>query len=566
MIDLEFPELYINKIMFNDGSTLDIEYTDLVLFVGGNNVGKTQVLKDIFSIANDTLEETIIVKKIEFAKNSENITPEINNFTEFKDGNYYGLNFKISDFFLSQYKLSNIRQEHYYSTLNGFFMNYLDTENRLSAANPPNVINQDDTPNHPIQLIERDKDLADKISYYFNKAFQTEVIPDSITGTNIVLRLGDSSKIVNGDSLKDIIYDTRQALKQLRTLHTQGDGMRSYMGLLLNLVLPNYRTILIDEPETFLHPPQARIIGEVIGELTKNKQVLLSTHNLNVIKGILSTHPDRVKIIRITRENNSNKFHTLDNKLISEILNDTFLSYSNVIDSLFYENTVLVESDSDARMYEIILNNLETSRDKYSNTLFIYCGGKGKFHKVIKVLKQLKVNYRAILDLDVLNNKNTLKNIYEASGGLWHEIDKDYRILNNQIQTKYTKKSLSKKTLQQFIDNIETDSISNKNIENIKKLLNNVSSWDNIKKYGINAIPSGDARKSYNSIKENLLTKKIHLVEVGELENFIRQVGGHGTLWVTEVIENYSDDSSYNIDINNEVFIEIKDFVSSWEI
>lgn len=41
------PEIHINSITFNDGTTLSLESNSIVVFTGANNCGKSQVLKDI---------------------------------------------------------------------------------------------------------------------------------------------------------------------------------------------------------------------------------------------------------------------------------------------------------------------------------------------------------------------------------------------------------------------------------------------------------------------------------------------------------------------------------------
>src|SRR3954452_10968168 len=44
-------------------------------------------------------------------------------------------------------------------------------------------------------------------------------------------------------------------------LEKEGDGMRSFVGILLHVLLSNDMISLVDAPEAFLHPPQARLIG-----------------------------------------------------------------------------------------------------------------------------------------------------------------------------------------------------------------------------------------------------------------------------------------------------------------
>ena len=67
-------------------------------------------------------------------------------------------------------------------------------------------------------------------------------------------------------------------------------------GILLYLMLDYYSIFLIDEPESFLHPPQANIMGRIIGEtLSDNQQAFISTHSEEIIKGLLEVCPESEK-------------------------------------------------------------------------------------------------------------------------------------------------------------------------------------------------------------------------------------------------------------------------------
>lgn len=70
---------------------------------------------------------------------------------------------------------------------------------------------------------------------------------------------------------------------------------------------------LIDEPETFLHPPQARVLGKNIVRLSEGKQLFISTHNIDFIRGVLEEASSRVKIIKIDRYDNNNTFNLVNN-------------------------------------------------------------------------------------------------------------------------------------------------------------------------------------------------------------------------------------------------------------
>lgn len=51
---------YISQIQFNSGELLDISVNDIVVFVGPNNAGKSQSLKDIYALSSKKVPSVVI--------------------------------------------------------------------------------------------------------------------------------------------------------------------------------------------------------------------------------------------------------------------------------------------------------------------------------------------------------------------------------------------------------------------------------------------------------------------------------------------------------------------------
>ena len=49
------PEFYISEITCGDGTQISINANDIIVFVGPNNSGKSQALKDIYTLYLSTL-------------------------------------------------------------------------------------------------------------------------------------------------------------------------------------------------------------------------------------------------------------------------------------------------------------------------------------------------------------------------------------------------------------------------------------------------------------------------------------------------------------------------------
>lgn len=105
-----------------------------------------------------------------------------------------------------------------------------------------------------------------------------------------------------------------------------------------------------------------------------------------------------------------------------------------------------------------------------------------------------------------------------------------------------------------ILDNSDTTTLSNKEIKDIIVSLKIESKWETLKKSGISALPSGDATQAFDELNEILKQAGIFIVPVGELECFVKQVGGHGPDWTNKVLEKYPD-------LSDRVYDEIKNFI-----
>ena len=347
---------HIVKIKFNNGKELDINKNDIVIFVGPNNAGKSQSLSDIYQLAKNKVP-TIVVSDIEVSK--EGSLKQLLEATSKKDYNgnyiqYTALNHMVS--YGDGHTENYFSKNQYYGEYRNWFVTKLDTQARLSLCFPAQYIRRDEPKTNPIHYAAFDKQYRKWLSGRFKQAFGTNIIPNTQFGAEIPLCLGDPVK------LEDTFSDEQERqeayadiLETYKQVQDQGDGIKSFTGILLSLMLNYYCTYLIDEPESFLHPPQARIMGQIIGEtLSDNQQAFISTHSEDVIKGLLEACTDRLKIVRITRYDDTNDFSILDNQKVKEIFGDPLLKYSNIMSSLFHNVVVLCESDSDCKLYSVI--------------------------------------------------------------------------------------------------------------------------------------------------------------------------------------------------------------------
>lgn len=94
-------------------------------------------------------------------------------------------------------------------------------------------------------------------------AFGRDLIVDNSKSFEIGLVLGDN------DNLPTHFKDREKSLEILPRTEDQGDGVKAFCGIVAAVATTDRSVILIDEPEAFLHPPQALLIGRALARLEK---------------------------------------------------------------------------------------------------------------------------------------------------------------------------------------------------------------------------------------------------------------------------------------------------------
>lgn len=537
-------KVWLSEIEFSDNNKVAIDKNDIVVLVGPNNAGKSATLKETEKLLYQKNDEGKVVLNIKINKSGskEELISFINQFSQknFKGNplpHFQGYKFNIYQGNAESYWRNT---ENGISELSKIFVNSLSTEQRLSAANPPQSIKiTTNAPQHPIHFLQKNDTLELKFSEYFKQAFGTDLIVHRNAGNEVPLYVGKKPKPKEGEDRISEGY--LRELENLDLLHLQGDGMRSFVGVLLNAFISNHSILFIDEPEAFLHPPQARLLGKMLAkDLPTERQLFLATHSEDFLKGLLDSDVQNLKIIRIQRKDSINEISVLNSSDINEIWSDSLLRHSNVLGGLFHSKVIICESDSDCRFFSAILSSLYDDLGTIApDALFIHCGGKHRVPTVIKALKKLNVPMSIVTDFDVLNNLNPIKPIYENLGGVWVDVEKDWKLVKTEIERK--RPEFLTVDLKDEIKNV-FDSTSDRifpkgKISEINRALKKASPWTEAKQNGKSYIPSGNATQAFERIQIKFQEKGFYILELGELECFDKTIGNHGPKWVNEVLE-----------------------------
>jgi energy-coupling factor transporter ATP-binding protein EcfA2 len=198
---------------------------------------------------------------------------------------------------------------------------------------------------------------------------------------------------------------------------TASDGFNAYVGLIGAIWSNDYKCILIDEPEAFLHPSLARTLGKQISLHAKEKQVFVATHSAEFLMGAIESGA-AVRIVRLQYNNGVPTACLLQAEKLQQFMNDPLLRSSNVLSGLFAQSVVVGESDTDRAFYQEINSRLLSQKDPrgIENAVFLNAQNKQTVPRILQLLRNMGVPASGIVDLDVLaeGGKNWTKQLEGA--------------------------------------------------------------------------------------------------------------------------------------------------------
>lgn len=503
--DCEQPKAFIQSISFNDGTVLELEPNSIIVFVGANNSGKSQVLRDIEKSFQDSAAKTsIVISHLSYQLSGTIDEAFLKKHFRFNEHGYWEP-FGVGGSYDKDSIVYDWDRSKMPDVLRSFLVKRISTEMRLKVSN---AIQRSDysSLSHPIYKISNSESLASQVSAYFMQAFGEELIVNRNDFKTVSLHVGPApNKQSYTIDRQDEYYAIVAALPKLQN---QGDGMRSFASILLDTFTSEYSITLIDEPEAFLHPPQARILGKMLASNNpEERQLFISTHSEDFLQGLLDADNEHVTIVRINRVGNTNNMNVLSNDRIEKLWTNPLLRYSNILSGLFHEKVVVCESDYDCLFYQAIMNAIyENKGEIVPDILFTHCGGKSRAKDVIGALKAVNVPVVAICDFDLLNSSHVFRPLIEAFGMNWE--------------------TLFASNMEAFYNSVNTRKSKEANV------------WKVLKRTGKAGL-DGQEPALYEAVEASCKKAGLYIVPCGEMECFDKTVNKEKKEWVYHILENY---------------------------
>lgn len=419
-----------------------------------------------------------------------------------------------------------------------YWVAHLDAERRFQLAAPTDSYDtRNESPMNALQaFFGQGRTAVEELRKAFKAAFGVDIALDWAAMRRLALAIGDEF----GE-----IPDTREGLdnllKNASPLASQGDGYRSFAGVVLSTLTFPDRVLLLDEPEAFLHPAQARTLGRWIATAANKRsgQIIVASHSADFLLGIVSTNQDAT-VVRLNRTAKGSTYHVVPPATAAGLISSPLLSSQPVMDALFHRGVVVCEGDADRAIYQTIAHSSNfLGQDVGEDVLFIHSNGKDAAATPIELLRRAGAPVCAALDIDVLNTPTVFGNVFRALTGAdpgEHLVQLRERVARSvEALSEVDRIKLIREEIAQWIARDQTDLRLTR--KSLRDIADEGANWDRVKKDGTDFF-KGDARRDVDELISELNKIGLLLVPRGELESWMDFLGqSKGARWNRAALE-----------------------------
>jgi predicted ATPase len=511
----------------NDSSALTLHPSGITVFVGPNHSGKSLVLRELNNaLLNQhfTGEQEKVVGAITFASNpvgmarkmiADSLVERRTGATgdeEVRIGRYEPGDFISEEYLIEILKEPNCNKDAFKRHYAKFATLYLSGGARAKLVGHQDGGDLQGHAQSPFNLLLKRPDLRKRLRSISYKAFGCYLVLDPTRLGQLQLRLSDiepKNEFQEIGITSEAIEFHRNALP----IAESSDGVKSFLGLMVQLIANRPSLLLIDEPEAFLHPSLAVMLGKELASLAKenNKLVFASSHSASFLMGCIQSGVP-LDIVRLSYSGRVPSARLLPNGEILRLMRNPLLRSVGVVDALFHDFVVVTEADTDRAFYDEINNRLlnHSQGGGIPNCLFLRAQNKQTIHLIMKPLRRLGIPTACIVDIDMLKEGGqNFTNILEAA----------------------------------FVPEVTCNSFRGTRAD-LKGRFEKTGR-DMKRHGGINILNEGDSEAAA-SFFDHLGEYGVFVVRGGEVESWLKNLGveGHGPEWLVSTFEKMGEDPS----------------------
>lgn len=278
----------------------------------------------------------------------------------------------------------------------------LDGRSRFNLTNDVSAGDILGPPQNILMHLFKNDDDRHKVRSLIKEAFGVNFVVDPTSLGNLRIRLSAAEPLTDEQSLNEA---ARSFHSNAIHIKDASDGVQAFTGIVTAVCSGEFHTILVDEPEAFLHPPLARKLGKNLAELASQRGgcLMASTHSADFLMGCVQASSS-VQVVRLEYSNGKSSGRKIDPEILQSFFKKPLMRSSNVVSGLFHDGVVVCESDNDRAFYAEIYHRLLEQNSELPSILFVNAQNKQTIRDIIGPLRRFGVPSAAIVDIDLVKD------------------------------------------------------------------------------------------------------------------------------------------------------------------
>jgi ABC-type cobalamin/Fe3+-siderophores transport system ATPase subunit len=416
----------------------------VTLFIGPNNGGKSQALRDIASKFTSHFSGVVLSDVTIERFSDDELDAKLESLSRPKFAGEDPSPFVIPVGRRGNFQLvnkHNIKQfaatSSNYHIYAQWFLKHLiinlDGQSRLNLEDQQSSVPVRSPATSTMSILLRDDILRGELSDIIFDSFGQYLVIDPTAMSQMQYALS-LEKPSSSDIERSFTEEATQFFERTKPVNSASDGTRAFVGIMSEVMAGDHDVLLIDEPEAFLHPSLAYTLGrEITRKLGPTKQLFAATHSPHFLMGCVDSGLE-VDIIRLTYSPSHSTARSLPKEDLKIITTDPLLKSIGVTSALFYQEAIVCEGDSDRAFYAEIASRL-TNHTDFRHSVFLNGHGKQTMPRIVEALRALGIPSIGIMDLDWIKEDGTVAENYLSGFGVPEGMKEALRSARRAVRT-----------------------------------------------------------------------------------------------------------------------------------
>jgi ABC-type cobalamin/Fe3+-siderophores transport system ATPase subunit len=514
------------KIGKSNRTPLDnIKTTSVNLFIGPSNSGKSTLLAEIrrYCTTGCYSDDDLLLNTIEFAAvESKTAAAKVARVTlppaegesipvdHIVVGNEKERIQIAQSTLLTVLQNPNTNSEYFCEWFLKFQTLVVDAKTRIALTEPQHVGILDKPKRSNLQVLFRDNDKRKLVRSIVANTFGRYLVVDPTNLGYLRYRLSDTApqNVVEecGIHVQAVEFHQQAAL-----VEEQEDGLRSFIGIITEVIAGDHPVLLIDQPEAFLSPQLAYALGNELVKAAEKveKKIFIATDSLHFMTGCLNSNIP-VNMIRLTNQFGSSTARLLTNKNIGGLVKNPLLHSFDLLRALFHDYAIVTISAASRAFYQEVNERLLNSDANVGikNCLFLSALDNQTAKTIVQSLRVLGIPTALIVDIDIIND----------TGEVWANVLKSVFIPQSECQ----ELAELRRTVKSSFDESGKDMKQDGGVEILEK----------------------SHKVAAKKLVDDLAEYGLFVVYVGEMESWLSNLGatGHESAWLSDIFSKMGDD------------------------